>query len=279
MFGFSHAQEPALRHLGLTALGVVETQPPREQRAAQVEFLTVFGEPDHGDVEPLAILDPETEGEPVRQVDDRLVLHLAARHLAGQPVVTAGRIGARIVDAVRIRLGRSGTAGEAPVSERAERLAQRLLCRVEAFVDQRPAAQDRRPGGDRVAHRSFPARRRDAHLTQVANQDVGAAFPQLLGMASAIDADDKPKAPATPSLDAGKRVLDHGGASRLDPEPPSRLEEDRGVGLPFQPQLVRVHAIDLRVEEFGDSRRFEHVGAVARRRDDCRPTPPCAKPV
>ena len=132
--------------LGLTALGVVETHPPREQRPAQVELLPVFGELDLRDVEPLAILDPEAEGEPVRQVDDRLVLHLAARHLARQPVVEAGRVGARVVDPVRLRLGRGGTAGEAAVPERAERLAQRLLGGVEALVDERPAAPESVPG-------------------------------------------------------------------------------------------------------------------------------------
>ena len=39
------------------------------------------------EVEPLAVIDPEGEGEPVREVDDRLVLDLAAGDLARQAVV------------------------------------------------------------------------------------------------------------------------------------------------------------------------------------------------
>ena len=70
-------------------------------------------------------------------------------------------------------------------------------------------------------------------------------------MAAAVDADDQPKAPATAGLDAGERVLDYGGPCRLDPEPARGLQEDRGVWLALQPQRLRVHAIDLRVEELG----------------------------
>ena len=150
---------------------------------------------------------------------------------------------------VGTRLGRRATAGEAPVPERAERLAQGLLVRIEALVDERPAAQGRRPRGRRVAHRPSCLGRRHAHGTEVTDDDVGAPLPQRLGMATTVDADDEPKTPAVAGLDAGERVLDHGGPFRLDSEPARGLEEYRGGWFALQPQRLGVHAIDLRVEE------------------------------
>ena len=124
-----------LGDLGVAALGIAKPQPLGEHGAAQVELLAVFVERDVGDVEPLAVLDPEGQVEPVRQVDERLVLHFAAGHDAPQRVVAPGRIGAGVVDVARDGLRCGGPGGKEPVSERAERLAQRLLLRIESLVD------------------------------------------------------------------------------------------------------------------------------------------------
>ncbi len=157
-----HAHQAALRQRRLTALGITEPQLPDQHRPAQIELLTVSEQLDSGEVKPVAVLNPEGECKPVREVDDRLVLHLAARHLAGQPVVAASYIRPRIVNLVRLRLGRRTATGEAPVPQRAQCLAQALPGGVKALVNKRPRAQDRPADGARVAHHTLSSPQRRA---------------------------------------------------------------------------------------------------------------------
>ena len=67
-------------------------------------------------------------------------------------------------------------------------------------------------------------------------------------MTGAIDAHDQPKAPATPRLDAGQRILHHGRPARARPQTHRGLEEDRGSAS-RQPEMLRLDTSHAHLEE------------------------------
>ena len=123
------------------AAGVVaEAVHALEQTGAEVEALPVLKQVGGSGVdgEPLLAVDAEGHREPVRQVDEALVVDGLALHLVDQPVEDAGGVGAGIVDAVGASFGGAATGGEIAVADRAQGLAQPLLGGIVAVVDDRP---------------------------------------------------------------------------------------------------------------------------------------------
>ena len=107
------------------AAGVVaEAVHALEQPGAEVEALPVLKQGGSGvDGEPLLAVDAEGHREPVRQVDEALVVDDPALHLVDQTVEDAGGVGAGIVDAVGASFGGAATGGEIAVADRAQALA------------------------------------------------------------------------------------------------------------------------------------------------------------
>ena len=133
-----HADEAALFPARGAAAGIAKAQRAQQQPLAQVELLTVVQHLDVVGAEPSAVLDPQHEHQPVRDVDEVLVLDRPAGELGYQTIVAAGKVRAGIVDVVGHAVRRGGTRDEVAVAESAQRLAQLLLRGHIALVGQRP---------------------------------------------------------------------------------------------------------------------------------------------
>ena len=139
-----HGDEAALGDPGGPALRVGHPQEPGQHPPAQVQLLAVAEHPVGGQVQPGPALGPEAQGQPVGQVDQVLVLDLAARDPADRPVVDPGGVGAGVVDVGGGGLGGGPAGRDVAVAEGAQRLPEPLGGRVEAVVGQSPGA-DRSP--------------------------------------------------------------------------------------------------------------------------------------
>ena len=91
---------------------------------------------------------------------------------------------------------------------------------------------------------------------------------QCIGVPGPIDADDVPESSGAARLDARERILEDRCRRRLHSEAPCRREVRVGGGLAAQVLARGNGAVDADVEERGDSRRLEHLGAVGARGDD-----------
>ena len=85
-------------------------------------------------------------------------------------------------------------------------------------------------------------------LGEVVDDDVGAVLEQRLAVAGAVDADDVAELPGAAGLDAGERVLEHGGLVRAHAEPARALQERVRRGLAAQAERVDHVAVDARLE-------------------------------
>ena len=144
--GSGHADDTAGLHRRHAAVRVPHAEAPEEQPVAEVQFLAIGEDLHVREVEPFAVPGPERERQPVGQVDQVFVDDRAPGHLAGEAVVAAGQIGARVVDAIRIRLFCRAARDEDAVTECAQRFAKAFLARVDAIVRQHPRIE--RPGRD-----------------------------------------------------------------------------------------------------------------------------------
>ena len=104
----------------------------------QVQLLAVGQDLDRQQVEPVAALRPEGDRQPVRQVDEVLVLDNPPGDLGGEAIIAAGEVGPGIMRIVGLGFLGGAAGGEIAVAERAKRLAQTLLGRLEAVVGKRP---------------------------------------------------------------------------------------------------------------------------------------------
>ena len=160
-----------------------------------------------GDVEPLAVLDPEGEGEPVRQVDDRLVLDLAARHLAGQRGCSS-------------RPRRCPGSGPRPRQPRARRHGWQS-----ARFQARRAPPAAAPAQGRIPRRQGTSR--SASGARTGADGTHRSTP--------ITSAEPPRRPASTPASASSTTAARAGST------PSRGAASRktGIGLPLQAQLDR----------------------------------------
>ena len=135
-----HVHEPALGKAGGTVRSIPEPNCPDQHAPPHVEVLPVLKYVDGFELEPRAVVDPEGERQPVGQVDDALVLYSVAVHHIAEPVVTAGRVGARVMDVPGARFGGGTTGGEVAIADGAQRLALAFLVRLEVLVAERPGS-------------------------------------------------------------------------------------------------------------------------------------------
>jgi hypothetical protein len=91
--------EPALTHRRPATGRVDEPHLPAQDAAAQVQRLGMVQHLHPGQVDPV-VVDGEAQIQPVRQVDDALVLDHPATDLVAQAVVAPRRIGTRVVHTV-----------------------------------------------------------------------------------------------------------------------------------------------------------------------------------
>jgi hypothetical protein len=142
-----HADEPLFLPAGGPSFGIAKTYRSRKHAVVQIELLPVFEHLHAIKAQPVAVLNPQHQRQPVRQVDQILVLDLAPGDLGHEAIVAAGEIGAGIVHAVGHAVRRGGARDEVAVAERAERFAQSLLRRLVAVVGQPPGGMRRHGAG------------------------------------------------------------------------------------------------------------------------------------
>ena len=135
----SHMDDPTRRHAGLAALGVANGERAQQDTVAKIELLAVVEQLGFPFAEPCSALGTERQREPIREVDEVLVHHVATCNVARQPVVPPGDVGARVVNLVSARLLGRTTRSKTAVPQGAENLAEGLLSRIEPFVDELPA--------------------------------------------------------------------------------------------------------------------------------------------
>lgn len=116
----------------------------RVSTPTQIEGLLVGLQVGVVDVEPRAVVEPECQGEPVRQIDQALVVGAMAGDLVGEPVVDAGDVGARIVEPACRRLGRATACREVAVSQGAQGFPEPFVRRIVSVEGQHPSRIDRR---------------------------------------------------------------------------------------------------------------------------------------
>ena len=188
------------------------------------------------------------EREPVREIDEALVLDLELADDGREAVVAAREIGARVMHAVRLRPRRGAARREVAVAERAQRFPDALAGRVEVLVDERP--------GERARRRELRHQRAGRELERAqavrATGEVGAAA----GVHRDVVRDVVARA-----ADVGG--VDRGGAGRIE-------LRDESVAAEF-----RVGAPEARLEspqgrrKVGRERRARHVGIAARVHGNC----------
>ncbi len=193
-------------------------------------------DPGGRDVEPLSVCDPELQRQPVGDVDQFLVLHVAAPDVADQPVVQAREVGARVVDVVGHRLGQRSTGDEVAVAQGAQRLAQPLVGGVEAVVDQRPGARrllgvpaSDLLGGVPLLQQAL-RQREQGHVVQGRHHEVGARLGQQV-LVLEPGHPDRGHPAGFGRLDTARRVLDHEAVSGRQAQLVRGGKEDHGVGL------------------------------------------------
>jgi hypothetical protein len=111
----------------------------------------------------------------------------------------------------------------------------------------------------------------NADLVKVGHLDMGSVLCQHAGLAGPIHADDQREAPGAAGLHPRDGVLHDGGALWHNFYTSGGFQEDGGVRFAGQPEVVRVNAVDLGVEEGQDTRPLQDLDAVLAGRDDRRP--------
>src|ERR671933_2162242 len=106
-----------------------------------------------------------------------------------------------------------------------------------------------------------------AKLCKVADDDVGAAFPEDLRIVAPDHADDEAEAASLARLDPGDGVLYHDAPFRRRPEHPGGLLVGLGGRLAGELLLRSDIAVYSSIEEVLDASRFQHRVAVLAGRD------------
>ena len=133
-----HVHNAAAHEGCFAVLRMPHPEMPLKHSTPQVEDLPESEEVGGTDMEPLIALRPERETEPVRPVDEILVLDDAPGHLALEAIEPSGNIRSRIVVPARFRLVGRATGGKVAVSERAEGFPKWLFLRVPIVESERP---------------------------------------------------------------------------------------------------------------------------------------------
>jgi len=154
----AHADEPALRDLQDTTIGVAEPGVAGEQPLSDVQLLAVRDDLRARPPEPGPTRAPERHRQPVGDIHQALVHHQPTRHLGGEFVVHPCHVRARRVNPVGDRLRSSTTTREVPIPQRAENLTLALLVGVEPLVGEPPRIGERRLPGGALTHRSGSGR-------------------------------------------------------------------------------------------------------------------------
>src|SRR5690349_3911438 len=90
---------------------------------------------------------------------------------------------------------------------------------------------------------------------------------QRVGLADAVDPDDRREVPGPAGLYARQRVLEHGGLRRLDAEAPRALDERVRLRLARQALLLGNDAVDARLDQRRQPGHLEHLRGVRARGD------------
>ena len=93
-------------------------------------------------------------------------------------------------------------------------------------------------------------------------------LPQRRALAPPVQPDHDREAAPPARLDSRLGVLEHRGTAGLRAQSVGGLDEERRVGLSGKGHRTGDLSVDAYVDEGAESRRVEHLGAVAARRDD-----------
>ena len=124
-----HGRDSALQHPGDSSGRVAESELPDQFGMPKVHGLLIAQHLGGIDIKPVAPVDAELQRQPVRQIDQALILDANTGDVVGETVVQTGGIGSRVVQRSCIGLGRTPAGGPLPIADRAQRLAQFLLLR------------------------------------------------------------------------------------------------------------------------------------------------------
>ena len=102
----------------------------------QIEFLAIRQDRCGFRVEPAVIGDVKIEREPVGEIDEILVLHHPPGNVGLQPVIAAGEVGPRIVNAIRHRPGSGCTGCKIAIPQGAQGFTDSLFVWVEPVEHQ-----------------------------------------------------------------------------------------------------------------------------------------------
>ena len=111
-----HGNEAALFQRAASSLSILKFHGAQEHAAPKIKFLPVRQYRDASFIEPLAVRDAELEREPVGQIHEVFVLDHATGDIGLEPVVPAGKVSPRIMDAVCDCSGRGPARGEVAVT-------------------------------------------------------------------------------------------------------------------------------------------------------------------
>ncbi len=98
---------------------VLEPEASEQYPLFQVQLLTIGEDVRGPNVEPVAPVEAESEAQPVRQIDEILVLDDAPGNGGCDAVIAASEIGARIMDGICLSLWCRPSGGKVSVAERA----------------------------------------------------------------------------------------------------------------------------------------------------------------
>ena len=124
-----HGRDTPLYHRGGAPGRIAEAELAGQFGLPQIQILPVGEQLGRVNVEPIAAVDAELAGQPVRQVDQTLVLDINPGHVIGEAVVQAGGVAAGVVEWAGIGLGGTASGRAITVTHRAQCLAQPLLLR------------------------------------------------------------------------------------------------------------------------------------------------------
>ena len=137
-----HADQPLLVPARAAPGRVLEGEAAGQEATLGIERQVVAVDSDVVDAEPLAILDLEGQRQPVRYVDQVLVLDVPVADPAGQAVVEPGDVAARVVVAAGPAVGHRTTRDEVAVAECGQRFPVLFLLRHVAVIGENPSHID-----------------------------------------------------------------------------------------------------------------------------------------
>ena len=109
-----------------------------QQSAAQVQFLLIKQDLGAIGVEPVVVGHSEPQRQPIRGVDQVLVLDGMRAPIGSHPVIYAGQIRSRIMHGVGVRFRRGTASSPITIAERTERFAQPFRRRIETIIAEQP---------------------------------------------------------------------------------------------------------------------------------------------